>query len=436
MLSDRKGALKCGNINDQRALAVFTTTASGVLVITTVLANGALLYAIFRNRRLLMKQLFYQTVSNIIVADFLTGLITESLTFNYVLKESLGKNITSTEIIATHVAFFTFASVSVLTVGILSVERLCALLLPMKYRIGIDLWKVNAILASTWVLSAVISFSYTEMGFFNGLIVFASSTVALSFCAMILTVTVFYFRLIRNSRRISDSITLSYHKNHSENIPGAPNSPIENRLTQNEVNSSLGLPQQKETLPKMKPDSRDKVSTEAVPRLAPHSHRAGPELQTGPSKNHILSLTDTTNGTLESKCPEVPLTPSTTKLHLTQRLLQIGVHRVVSDKSVSHKVSPQRLSFRFGGDAKRVTKSFILMLFVFLITYLPTCAMMVYMNSCKECNCLLIHVLRDLTNLSMNAGALVRAINFMWCLKPLKGAVLRLIQASIVSNKD
>ncbi|XP_012556858.2 uncharacterized protein LOC105844605 [Hydra vulgaris] len=69
---------------------------------------------------------------------------------------------------------------------------------------------------------------------------------------------------------------------------------------------------------------------------------------------------------------------------------------------------------------RSVNKSFINMLVVFLLSYLPACVMIAYMNTCDACNCILIHVARDLTYLIILSSAFFRPVNFIYRLKMIK----------------
>lgn len=74
----------------------------------------------------------------------------------------------------------------------------------------------------------------------------------------------------------------------------------------------------------------------------------------------------------------------------------------------------------------RATKSFIWMLCVFIVTYVPTCITMFYMNICKDCNCKMIHIMRDVSVRFILLSALLRPINFIFTLQHLKRAVREL----------
>lgn len=69
---------------------------------------------------------------------------------------------------------------------------------------------------------------------------------------------------------------------------------------------------------------------------------------------------------------------------------------------------------------RSANKSFLLMLIVFFLTYLPAIIMTIYMNVCRDCDCVAIHCLRDLTYLAILSSALWRPLNFILRLKNIR----------------
>ena len=75
---------------------------------------------------------------------------------------------------------------------------------------------------------------------------------------------------------------------------------------------------------------------------------------------------------------------------------------------------------------KRATIAFLKMLLVFILSYLPACFITVYFNVCMACDCMLIHILRDLSVLFILSGSLLRAINYLVTLTSLRREVAKL----------
>ena len=82
--------------------------------------------------------------------------------------------------------------------------------------------------------------------------------------------------------------------------------------------------------------------------------------------------------------------------------------------------NPDNPSRRRQEREKRATRTFLITTVVIVISYMPTCFATGYMNSCRNCNCAIVHSLRDIAIVSILAGSLFRAINFLVCLKSLR----------------
>ncbi len=90
----------------------------------------------------------------------------------------------------------------------------------------------------------------------------------------------------------------------------------------------------------------------------------------------------------------------------------------------------EKPSKRHQKQERRATRTFLIMSVVIILSYLPTCFATGYMNSCKNCNCAIVHSLRDIAVVSILAGPFFRAINFLACLKSLRCVFLPGIKRS------
>ena len=64
----------------------------------------------------------------------------------------------------------------------------------------------------------------------------------------------------------------------------------------------------------------------------------------------------------------------------------------------------------------RITKTFQRLIVVFIIVYLPTVVAMTYMNVCQNCDCDIVHVMRDISLVSLLLSSFLRPIVFIWSL--------------------
>ena len=78
---------------------------------------------------------------------------------------------------------------------------------------------------------------------------------------------------------------------------------------------------------------------------------------------------------------------------------------------------------------RRVNKTFVTMLVVYLATYLPLSLMTGYMNLCVKCNCILIRVLSDCTSISILLSALLRPVTFIFRLRTIRKEVTNILNS-------
>ena len=260
---------------------------------------------------------------NIAFADLLTGLVSDTVSISFHTKEGLGQPIQIGEIKLLHCGLFLINGASILTMSLLCVDRVLALLKPLKYRKGMKEWKLLVMLSSTWITSSLLIIPYFNMGYIKYLAVFSYTTVSITGISLVVAMVIYrkYF------------------------------APFKSTIT-----------------PPATPNTKQRYY-----------------------KNRKKDADSSNNGFEgETSNAESKLIKSTVSLN-----------------------------------EKRVNKSFIALLLVFLVTYLPACIMTAYMNLCQECNCMLIHALRDLTYLSILSSALLRPLNFVIRLRTLNKAILK-----------
>ena len=67
-----------------------------------------------------------------------------------------------------------------------------------------------------------------------------------------------------------------------------------------------------------------------------------------------------------------------------------------------------------------ITTTFLRMIVVFIISYVPMAITVVYMNVCEDCDCTLIHIMRDVSIISLLSSSALRPVTFILNLKVLK----------------
>ncbi|XP_057296495.1 cholecystokinin receptor-like [Hydractinia symbiolongicarpus] len=329
-------ATTCHNTHGKTVLSFFSATVSAVLLVTTATLNAFILLVFVRNKSLWQKSMFYKLLLNITVADFLTGVIADPVSIMFHTKEGFGNYMTKEEVILVHYTLFSFNGVSILTMSLLCIDRIVALLKPLKYRNGLEDWKCYLMISSTWILGNLLVIPYFKIGYIKYLAIFSYFTVTFAALSLLLVTMVYkkYFTSFNKTVRPHDCNEFKRNTETDENVV--------------------------------------------------HEH------------------TNDSNNKEDGDINECKLKPT-------------------KSNNKTHKMSSSE---------KRVNKSFITLLVVFVLTYLPSVVMTTYMNLCQDCDCMFIHVLRDLTLVSIYSSALWRPLNFVIRLKTIRKEISTLLNCS------
>ena len=333
---------RCGTTHNVTALSVFSATSSGIMMLFTIPLNAVIVYCILKERKRRFKSLFYKLLLNIAVADLLTGLIVDPTTVNAISKEALREKLKTYEVYFVHLSLFFTDAVALITMTILSIERILALILPIKHHQGMKKKYENLLVFATWPTSFALVAPYFRLNFIKELLVF--STIDVVACTISLVVTTLIVR-----RSVTKVTVIS--KNFEMTSMTNENPPPNKRVAGGSNSSATG--------------------------------------------NYRVDM---------NNCVPIPI---------QNNPLQVNTKIKKSKKKEIE--SPQA--------QKKATRAFILMLVVFVVTYLPTCVTMIYMNVCPECDCLTIHVMRDISILSILSSSLFRPLNFILTLKHLRKCV-------------
>ena len=87
---------------------------------------------------------------------------------------------------------------------------------------------------------------------------------------------------------------------------------------------------------------------------------------------------------------------------------------------------------------QKITKTFLWMLLLFLVNYLPAMIAATYINICTDCPCSVVHLMRDVVFLSILTSGLFRAVLFISRLEVLRTAICEMAGRlwESVSSKD
>ena len=181
--------------------AILLSSLNIFLSITATLGNALILVAL-RNvssvhppTKLLLRCLA--------VTDLCVGLLTQPLYVSMILNSVTKKNMNILHYLfnATFALSFTLSAVSIYTLTALSVDRLLALLLGLRYRQVVTLRRVFAAICFTWLMSILFGFSYS---FWRHLVVFTTGTVIgiLSLCISLFSYSKIFLTLRQRQAQV------------------------------------------------------------------------------------------------------------------------------------------------------------------------------------------------------------------------------------------
>ena len=295
--------MRCGTESMITGISHFSVVSSALCFCVAVPVNLIILVSVVKFRHFLHRS-FYLIIANIALADFLGGLIVDSLSVNYHFKETLGNvtDISKLEIQSLHYTFFVTNGASVLSMTILCLDRIGVLVNPFVYYEKITPFRTIILLVFAWLLSVGLSTFYFRSGYIRILALFAVTAIAVAIVMMIGT-TVLYNKRLQESRRAE--------------FAGCNSNGINN--------------------------------------------------------------------------------------------------------------SRQKTLNNFTKMDKRITTTFLIMLILFLVNYLPTVVLIIYLNICQACSCEFVHIARDIVLVSILSSGVWRALNFALRLTALREAMKTLV---------
>lgn len=351
----------CGSINNITALSIFTGSTSGLMMLLSVILNSLLIYCLVTERKKKYKSFFYKLLLNIAVADFLTGCIVDCTGMVVMVKEALRLKIEHYETYLSHISLFYTDAVALLTLSILSVERIIALLYPIQHFRGINVKYEYLLVFIPWSTAWLVILPYFFYhDFISQLLVFSAVNIVL--CSISLIANTITYRTKNLKIKTTNS-----------NIPVSENREYKGSNSQG-----------------------NQTKTEEERMYKPSLSMSKPSQHEEPYE--------------ESK-------------------LSVNCKSITEGKSKNITLQAMEIQNRQSTEIQnKATRTFIYMLCVFVFTYIPTCITMILMNTCNECSCVFIHVMRDVSILFIQSSSILRPLNFILTLKHLRASVASLIR--------
>ena len=181
----------------------FISVLNSLLSVTAFLGNALILIALHKESSLHPPSKLL--LRNLVTTDLCVGLISEPLAAAYWMSVANERwNICPGLLLATSITGYILCGVSVSTLTAISVDRLLALLLGLRYRQVVSLGRTYVIVITTWVMPAV----FSAMLFWNNRITFWYGTIAIPLYLLISTFsyTKIFLALRQHQNQVQDHV--------------------------------------------------------------------------------------------------------------------------------------------------------------------------------------------------------------------------------------
>ena len=371
---------RCSTTNNYTSLVITSASTVSLLMLLTIPLNALVVFALIKEQK--RQSLFYKLLLNIAIVDLLTGLVADPNVVNSLVKEALRAKLSMAEVYSVHLSLFFTEAVALCTLTLLSIDRILAIVSPVKHFKGMKKITQYRLVVSTWICAACLLLPYFKIGFIRQLFVFCIINIAATFVSLIVTIIMYRIKLkptVAGSAKVE--------KGHQV---------INNRIHKAETSMdsfSLQNPSTKSTF------------TE----ICVQTERKDTNLDNLNTKSTV-SKVDGTQGISNEKGREIKLSnfPSDT----------------VNTDETARNVGENFVSKQQARIQQRATRAFLVMLCVFLVTYLPTAVTMIFMNVCTTCNCMTVHIMRDVSSISILSSSVFRPLSFILTLRHLRTTVL------------
>ena len=189
----------CTSLSPLHGVSTADSILSALTILFTAPLNLVIIISILKYPHLLYRS-FYLIIANIALADLLAGLWVCPLSINFHTKEALSSPISEAEPKALHSGFFITNGASVLSMTLLSMDRLGCLINPFIYYAKVTRPRTIIMIVLTWLLAGSLVSLYLTFGYIRFLFIFSATTLFACMLMMVLTTILFMFRLQQSKR--------------------------------------------------------------------------------------------------------------------------------------------------------------------------------------------------------------------------------------------
>ena len=477
----------CDSTHTMTSLSIVSAVVCGLFLTMTVPLNGVILWCLCKNvssNKAKYKLFFYKIIINVAIADLMKGLFADTSALVWHIRETLGVGNRHKELDVpfVHVSMFVTDGVALVSMVVLSFERIMALVAPHRqFKRRTQL----IILLASWPISVCILLPYISVGFLTELIIFFSCTNSVAVVSLILLTTIYRikFKAPYTRSRHSDSMT-----NSTTNLSGFTNDTTftteitvtTNKDVKDEVkeitdedkniketkveNIENGNHHHHQSSTSSNNNNNNKIRFPiqlkricSVPNIS-CSNSTSNKKRKGSSSTTEYNLSGETNAgstpttfsqflhqadpidvrimeqntvvTSRSRADVTNIRSGGAETEQSRQQQQRKKKRSTSMTNIAILTAPFQRSSSSSSSMRakqskkerKVTLAFLKMLLVFIVTYLPTLVMVICLNI-PNIKCDTIHIFRDISVLGILSSSLFRAVNFIATLKHVRKSI-------------
>ena len=188
--------MECDNSPPPSHLSYISMIALLFLSMVTIPGNVLVLLAVYKDPYKELRQPFTVLIANLALADLAAGSITDPMAVFFIVQEARGGHVQGFTVYLTHLSYFISCTTSVLTLGLLAVDRYLAISHGLWYKSHINLASTMKICVFVWMISITLSMAYIKTGFIHFAFVFANTAVLSTACVL----AVSYYRIFKSLR--------------------------------------------------------------------------------------------------------------------------------------------------------------------------------------------------------------------------------------------
>ena len=447
----------CGTFHNITELSIFSVASSTVLGAATAFINWPIFYCIAKAKFYSdpkYRVFFYKLLINIAFADLLKGIIGGASSVVYHTKEAL-HNVEQVHIDAPiiHLSLLVTDAAALVSITILSIDRIIALLFPIKYRTGLSTFTENLTVLSIWPLAMVIVVPYFKTNYIKELAIFAGVAITITVSSLIILTYAFKKKFNYKLRSINKQYVSSteistisesqqlkdpmHGINMIETVSKMNRQPVNKKLSDESISSFASI--NSESL-MWKDQVKRANASDVMRKPIPKNSQAMRDSQLNKSRpKNFINQTDPSS----KQIPDIPndifrYKGRSVSMNVKSEMMFSSIDKPIYEntslnKSCGRTITPEsstgsqssikrKAQPKLSRHERRVTETFMKMLMVFMGTYTPIVISIIYMNVSSETyvHCVVRHVLRDLTVVFILLSSILRGLNFIMSLRRLR----------------